>query len=103
MEKANEATLGDYRSASGQRHTKLEGLLSNHVEIQNDYCSQERTRIDAATDRRAEERSQLTSSYAETVSKLINVSMASEHYFKKIPQPFHFLFSDYGQHRARDL
>ena len=71
MENANEQTLGSFRHSESERHSKLEHLVSSHVQVQTDFCSKARATIDTHAERRADERSQLTSTYAETVGKLI--------------------------------
>ena len=71
MESSNEQTLGSFRTSESERHSKLEQLLSDHVQVQTDYCSQARVTIDTHAERRADERSQLTATYTETVGKLI--------------------------------
>ena len=71
MESSNEQTLGSFRTSESERHSKLEQLLSDHVQVQTDYCSQARATIDTHAERRADERSQLTATYTETVGKLI--------------------------------
>ena len=71
VESSNEQTLGSFRTSESERHSKLEKLLSDHVQVQTDYCSQARATIDTHAERRADERSQLTATYTETVGKLI--------------------------------
>jgi hypothetical protein len=53
------------------RHSKLEQLVDGHVQVQGDFCGKSRTQIDAHAGRRAEERSQLTAAYGNTVEQLI--------------------------------
>ena len=48
-------------------------MISGHVQVQTDLCSQTRNNIDSVAGRRADERSQITSTYAETVGKLIHI------------------------------
>jgi hypothetical protein len=71
VESSNEQILGSYRNEQTNRHSQLERLISDHVVVQSDYCGQARSGIDQHAGRRADERTQLTSKYAETVSHLI--------------------------------
>jgi len=71
VEAANEQTFGSYKKSESQRHSKLEQLIAGHVQVQSDFCGQSRNKIDAHAERRAEERSQLTVTYGDTVEKLI--------------------------------
>ena len=71
LENANEETLVSFCQAESERHSKLDHLISGHVQVQTEHCKQSRVQIDQHAERRAEERSQLTEKYGETVSKLI--------------------------------
>ena len=56
------------------------------MQVQTDFCGQSRAKIDQHAERRADERSQLTASYAETVQKLIQTmgnieQVTSEHMY----------------------
>ena len=88
MEESNEQTLGTYRQHESVRHTKLEHLISSHVQTQSDFCSKSRSSIDKHAERRADERSQLTDTYSETVTKLIQTMgdierVTSEHMYSE--------------------
>jgi len=71
VETANEKTFGSYKKSESARHSKLEQLIDGHVQVQGDFCGKSRTQIDAHAGRRAEERSQLTAAYGNTVEQLI--------------------------------
>ena len=58
---------------TSEKPVNLEDLISGHVQVQTDLCSQTRNNIDSVAGRRADERSQITSTYAETVGKLIHI------------------------------
>jgi hypothetical protein len=88
VEDHNEKTLSSYKQNESQRHSKLEQLISGHVQVQSDFCGQARTNIDTHAERRAEERSQLTQAYTETVGKLIETMgeierVTSEHMYSE--------------------
>lgn len=88
VQEANEKTLGSFKSSESSRHSKLEQLISGHVQVQNDFCSQSRAKIDTHAERRADERSQLTAAYADTVAKLIQTMgdierVTSEHMYSE--------------------
>ena len=81
-----DTTDDNYLSSGKPVH--LEQLISGHVQVQNDLCSQTRANIDSVAERRAEERSQITATYAETVSKLIHIigdleRITSEHMYSE--------------------
>ena len=59
--------------STSEKPVNLEDLISGHVQVQTDLCSQTRNNIDSVAGRRADERSQITSTYAETVGKLIHI------------------------------
>ena len=71
VDNSNEQTLDTFRTSESARHSKLENILADHVQVQTDYCSKARANIDTHAERRKDERSQLTETYAETVNKLI--------------------------------
>ena len=86
VEVANDETFGSYKQDESKRHSKLDQLISGHVQVQTDFCGQSRAKIDQHAERRADERSQLTASYAETVQKLIQTmgnieQVTSEHMY----------------------
>ena len=86
VEAANEQTFGTYKQSESQRHSKLEQLVTGHVQDQTALCGESRSKIKAHADRRAEERTQLTDAYGDTVEKLIqtmgNIERAtSEHMY----------------------
>ena len=81
-----DTTVDNFLSSGKPVH--LEQLISGHVQVQNDLCSQTRANIDSVAERRAEERSQITATYAETVSKLIHIigdleRITSEHMYSE--------------------
>ena len=59
--------------STSEKPVNLEDLISGHVQVQTELCSQTRNNIDSVAGRRADERSQITSTYAETVGKLIHI------------------------------
>jgi len=86
VEAANEETFGTYKQSESQRHSKLEQLVAGHVQDQTSLCGESRSKIKAHAGRRAEERTQLTDAYGDTVEKLIQTMgdierVTSEHMY----------------------
>jgi hypothetical protein len=71
VEQTNEKTLGDFRHQHSENHEEFVNSITEHVQVQNNFCGQIRSNVDAATERRTQERSEITTKYADTVSNLI--------------------------------
>ena len=49
VEKTNEKTLGDFRHQHSENHEEFVNSITEHVQVQNNFCGQIRSNVDAAT------------------------------------------------------
>ena len=74
VESANEAAVSSYRQDFSNHSNELIDVVSSHVDDQKYFCSKQSSGIEESCDRRSKEMSEVTNTYTEAVTKLIEVS-----------------------------
>jgi len=71
LDEANAATTSEFRHEFGDRGKRLESLVSLHVETQTQFCSELREKVAEKLQQRAQEKTLVSSTYTDTVTKLV--------------------------------
>merc|ERR1712038_619224 len=68
---ANMASTEDFQHDYVQRQSQMDGLVGSHIDSQTKFCDTLRASASETMEKRNEEKNQISSTYTETVSKLV--------------------------------
>ena len=71
IEESNFANADEFHQDYQGRHKQVENLIESHVSAQSKFCTDMRSNLGEELERRLEEKQQLSSTYTDTVSQLI--------------------------------